>query len=82
MLVSNSPNDVNVWVHKVINSCISHKQVLSARKLVKAFKKLYPSNRMFDAMFFTHLYLDDHCNQKFNELILKEIKDDNNSKSL
>jgi len=80
--ISKHPIDVEQWLGKVIDSCITHIQVLSAKKIVRRYQKVYPYKKIFDRMYFVHLYLEDYCDRKFDELISKKIEDDNSSKNL
>lgn len=34
--------DIFTWVNKIINSCITHKQLRVSMKLIHQFEKMYP----------------------------------------
>jgi hypothetical protein len=64
--------DVAEWLYKVIDSCVTVTQALSAKRLVRLYTKIYPSEGLFDPMEITHLSLLDWCDMKINSLIYKK----------
>jgi len=68
--------DVQTWIYKVIDSCITPSQVLSAERLVRYYEKKYPFLDIYDGMYVIHQCLESYCNDKFNEIMSKKLKDE------
>jgi len=61
--------DVRQWIIKVIDSCITVSQVISAKKLIKAYTEQYPSRISYDIGQYLRLKANDQI-----DYILKNSK--------
>lgn len=68
--------DVNNWLYEVINSCITPMQLLTAKKLVRLYEKMYPAKNPYDCMWATHDLLIQHCDARFNKILKEKIQNE------
>jgi hypothetical protein len=72
--ISNHYGDVQNWVEKVIDSCETHKQTHSARKLVLNFEKQMSDNKVDSSI--RHSignYLRCLVHNKMGDLLIKQL---------
>ena len=60
--------DVREWLYKVIDSCTTLQQALSAKRLVRLYTEQYPYKEWGDAMYIDHECLLEWCDVKFTEI--------------
>ena len=72
--ISNHYEDVQNWVEKVIDSCETHEQTHSARKLVLNFEKQMSNNKVDSSI--RHSignYLRHLVSTKMGDLLIKQL---------
>ena len=71
--ISNHYGDVANWVEKVINSCETPQQEISARKLVRLFEKRLLAEESELYMYYTR-HLNDVLDHKFYSRLESKLK--------
>ena len=72
--ISNHYGDVQNWIEKVIDSCETHEQTHSARKLVLNFEKQMSNNKVDSSI--RHSignYLRRLVHNKMGDLLIKQL---------
>lgn len=69
--VSKHKYDVNEWLYKIINSCKTVSQFMSAKRLIRLYEKKYPMKVFGDDMYMTNQALLDWWQIKFDSLLKK-----------
>jgi hypothetical protein len=65
--------DVNVWILKVINSCITMEQIMSAKKLIALYANKYPYKKPYGIRWRLQERLEREANSKL-EKIMKNVE--------
>ena len=72
--ISNHYGDVQNWVEKVIDSCETHEQTHSARKLVLNFEKQMSNNKVDSSIRHSiGLHLISLVHDKMGDLLIKQL---------
>lgn len=61
--------DVKEWVYTVIDSCVTIRQVLSAKRLVRLYVKKYPHKKWGDTQHILNECMIDYCDRRYREII-------------
>jgi len=72
--VSKHKLDIEAWLYKVIYSCTTIQQALSAKRLCRLYEKRFPSKEFGDTQYITNKVLIEICDHQFSKVAKEQIK--------